>query len=240
MWNDKSLTLFQMRVILISAALEARSMVDGMQLAPHFIIKGEAGSGKTFLGNLLYTTKEASTLTTDSEGVGQLTLRIGHKVLKVNDAGQTTLTSKRMVDTFKTCYQNNWSAKEHGCRQDNTSTCIWITTNVKHPLTLMAFEGDVGPLKRRFLEIKVKNKKLELPKKGKINKKVVDDAIELTTELLLTQALLMEDQISNRIEDVSNTHIAKELKLVENELRWMKEIHLTSDSEEESSDEDIS
>ena len=104
----------------------------------------------------------------------------------------------------------------------------------------MAFDGDVGPLKRRFLVITVKNKKLELPKKGKINKKVVDDAIELTTELLLTQASLMEDQIGNRIQDVSNTHIAKELKLVENELRWLKEIHLTSDSEEESSDEDFS
>ena len=131
MWNGRSLSIFQVRVIMISAAMEARSRVDGMQLAPHFIVKGEAGSGKTFLGNLLFTTKEASTLTTDSEGVGQLTLRIGHKVLKVDDAGQTTLTSKRMVDTFKTCYQNNWSAKEHGCRQDNTSTCIWITTNVK-------------------------------------------------------------------------------------------------------------
>ena len=129
-----------------------------MQLVPHFIVKGEASSGKTFLGNPLFTTKEASTLTTDSEGVRQLTLQIGHKVLKVDDAGQTTLTSKQMIDTFKTCYQNNWSAKEHGCRQDNTSTCIWITTNVKHPLTMMAFDGDVGPLKRRFLEIKVKTK----------------------------------------------------------------------------------
>ena len=85
MWNGNSLTTFQMRVILISAAMEARSRVDGMQLVPHFIVKGEAGSGKTFLGNLLFTTKEASTLTTDSEGVRQLTLRIGHKVLKVDD-----------------------------------------------------------------------------------------------------------------------------------------------------------
>ena len=182
-----------------------------MQLAPHFIIKGDAASGKTLISNLLFTTKEASTLTTDSEGVGQMTLRIGHKVLKVDDAGQTTLTSKRMVDTFTTCYHNNWSAKEHGYRQDNTSTCIWITTNVKHPLTLMAFDGDVVPLKRCFLVITVMNKKLNLPKRGKINKKTVDDAIELTTELLLTQASLMEDQIGNKIEDTSQSHIAKEL-----------------------------
>ena len=104
----------------------------------------------------------------------------------------------------------------------------------------MAFDGDVGPLKRRFLVITVKNKKLQLPKKGKINKKTVDDAIELTTELLLTQAFLMEDQIENRIEDVSDSHIAKELKQIENELKWLKEIHLTSDSEEEESDEKCS
>ena len=75
----------------------------------------------------------------------------------------------------------------------------------KHPLTLMVFDGDVGPLKRRFLVISVKNKKLQLPKKGKINKKAVDDAIELTIKLLLTQASLMEDQIGNRIEDTENT-----------------------------------
>ena len=48
----------------------------------------------------------------------------------------------------------------------------------------------------------------------------------------------MEDQIGNKIEDVSNTHIAKELRFVQNELKWLKEIHLTSDSKEESSDEE--
>ena len=103
----------------------------------------------------------------------------------------------------------------------------------------MAFDGDVGPLRRRFLEIKVKDKKLKLPKKGKINKKT-DDAIELTTELLLTQASCMEDTIGNTLQDTSKHPYKIELEEVEEELKWLKTIHLTSDSKESDSEEELS
>ena len=166
-----------------------------------------------------------------------MTLHMGHKVLKVDDTGQTTLTSKKMIDTFKTCFQNNWSAKEHGCRQDNTSTCIWITTNVKQPLTLMAFDGDLGPLKQCFLEITCNNRRLKMGRKGKITKKMVDDSLELTAELLLMQASLMEDQIGNTLEDTSNCEIAQELRDIENELSWIQDIYTTTDSEDEHKEE---
>ena len=140
---------------MIAAALEARAKTDGIQRAPHFILKG---IGET--RNILFTTKDASTLITDFEGAGQLTLKLSHKALKVDHRGQTTLTRKPLVDTLKTFYQNNWSVKEHGCHQDNNATCIWIATNAQALLTLIAFDEDLGPLQHRFIKIECGNKKL--------------------------------------------------------------------------------
>ena len=53
-------------------------------------MKGVDEAGKTFLGNILFSSKVASTLPTDS-GVGQLALRMGHKVSKVDDSGHLAI-----------------------------------------------------------------------------------------------------------------------------------------------------
>ena len=75
-----------------------------------------------------------------------------------------------------------------------------------------------------------------MKRRGKITKKAVDDALELTTELLSTQASLMEERLddlkTNNI-DVTDKDKYIELQTIKNELQWLKDIHLMSNSEEE-------
>lgn len=172
-WNGKILSKHATRVIILTAAVEARSPEDGILISPHILIHGKAGTGKTFLGQCLFPQTVATSLPTDSEGVGQVALRQGHNVLKIDDAGTSLLTSKKIVDTVKTMYQNVWEAKVHGDKVQNSATLAFITTNLQHPLTMMSLNGETAPLKRRFLQIKMGERQLRL----RTYKKLTDTAI---------------------------------------------------------------
>ena len=241
-WDGSKLNRTGIATVLLVAALEARSKVDGIQMSPHIMLVGEAGCGKTILGKILFPKSVASNLPMDSEGVGQATMDIGHNVMKIDDAGQSTLLSKRIVDMIKTCYQNQWSAKEHGSRQHNAATLIWITTNVPDPLLLMSLNGDTAPLERRFMKVTMKkNKRLQLGEIKKFTEEKIDEAIH---ELMIQHMGNWAKQ--GQIEQIMKHHRFLEVVLYEEDhekletLRKQREKSpdiLEEDTDEESEDE---
>ena len=225
-WDDEPLERWAVKIALLTPATEARTEIDGIQIFPHILVKGPAGTGKTMLEKILFPNHVASTLPTDSEGVGQLTLRQGHNVVKIDDAGQTTLLSKRIVDTIKTCYQNNWSAKEHGCRQDNTATLAWITTNVQDPLLTMSFDGNTTPLKRRFLVIEMDDKPITFPEQFSMSKNDIDDAIY--KQIVITLAEYYEERIRCERQEIYGGYkegdARSEIAKIQNHINWLESL----------------
>ena len=240
-WDGERLERWAVKIILLTAATEARTEIDGIQISPHILVKGPAGTGKTMLGKILFPNHVASQLPTDSEGVGQLTLRQGHNVLKIDDAGQTTLLSKRIVDTIKTCFQNNWSAKEHGCRQDNTATLAWITTNVRDPLLTMSFNGNIAPLKRRFLVIDMDDKPIKFNEQFSMTKQAIDDAIY--KQIVITLAEYYEERIRCERQEIYGGYIEgdarSEISKIQNHTTWLENLVGEEVSSESSDEEDI-
>lgn len=137
-WDGRSLTSLEFQILICVLGIECRdNLTDGIQLSPHFCLYGAAGKGKTLLGQILFPPEHASTLTNDSKGVGQLSLRHRHKLLKIDDAGESFFNDSGLTATVKTCTAE-WSAKTHGSRQDNKATGVFLTTNHQTPLREMA------------------------------------------------------------------------------------------------------
>lgn len=152
-WNLLEHTPFDLKILLVQAALEARNEeVDGIELSPHFMLHGAAGKGKTLLGQLLFPTAYASMMTNDSQGVGQMAMRLRHKVLKIDDAGNSFFQNDSLTAAVKFMYHNTWAAKIHGDRQENNATCAFITTNIPYAVHRLAGANDPAPIKRRFIE----------------------------------------------------------------------------------------
>ena len=152
-WKGNKLTDNDLKIALASASLEARDPnSQGIQFAPHFMLHGSAGKGKTLLGKFLFPPDVASMPPNNAGGIGQMDLRFGHKVLKIYDTGSAFFDNPALTAAIKFMYHNTWSAKTHGDRQDNDAAMAFITTNMSDPVQRLAGVESDKAFKRQFLE----------------------------------------------------------------------------------------
>lgn len=147
--NKEKLTRKEIETLLLSTAIEART--KSVQYAPHWLMEGTAGSGKTLLNTILFPPEIAGALPNDSKGVGQMQLDAGQLILKIDDASENFWSSSEILAAVYTMYHNKWEAKIHGTKESNEATCAVITSNNLNNLERIGEIADYGGAERRFV-----------------------------------------------------------------------------------------
>lgn len=138
-WKGKSVTKDVARDILICASLQLfNEKVEGV---PHILVSGDAGSGKSLLGNILFPSSVTSRVPLDAVGVGRYTTMGGRCLIKVDEGNSDFFSSKADMSTYMAMFESEWCCKTHGGRQTNAPCIMYISTNIRNPEQFFSNDG---------------------------------------------------------------------------------------------------
>lgn len=139
MWKGLRLNKSIARDILICASLQLyNEKVEGVSL---LVVSGDAGSGKSLLGNILFPSSVTSRVPLDAVGVGRYSTTGGRCLIKVDEGNSDFFSSKDDMSTYMAMYESEWCCKVHGGRQTNAPCIMYISTNIRDPEQFFFNEG---------------------------------------------------------------------------------------------------
>ena len=106
------------------------------------VVSGLPGTGKSLLGNLLFSSGVSSRVNTDCKGVGRYDVAEGRHLLKLDEASTEYFTSKEDMSTYMAMYESEWCSKIHGGRAINAPCTMYVTTNIMDPEIFFTNDGN--------------------------------------------------------------------------------------------------
>lgn len=150
-WNGTSFP--PMKAVAFMCWMGLRQRGNVLQRMPHVILKGQAGTGKTLLCNLILCTHQTSNVPMDAEGVGMFAQSGTENVFKIDDAPAAAFINPRIIATAFSMFENKWESKVHGSKMTHDEARMVITTNEEAIEQMVCLNYDRKAYIRRFAEI---------------------------------------------------------------------------------------